>query len=156
MITADFTRPGLRSKTMYKTEDILQAAQDIRPFLKELAGDEAEKIGQELDELLIQFQIGAKTETDILRFLKKNEKTKKWTVKFFENKGYSADGTKKISLLPGNSVTSIGGIEIYTCPGQRDKCTFSDCECKIRDWARGGNEQIPICRELNTSFKRKS
>jgi len=138
---------------MYKKEDILQAAQDIRPFLKELAGDEAEKIGQELDELLIQFQIGAKTETDILRFLKKNEKTKKWTVKFFENKGYSADGTKKISLLPGNSVTSIGGIEIYTCPGERDNCAFSDCEFKVKDWPRGGSEDVPQCRELKKPLK---
>jgi len=138
---------------MYKTEDILQAAQDIRPFLKELAGDEAEKIGQELDELLIQFQIGAKTETDILRFLKKNEKTKKWTAEFFEGKGYSADGTRMFSPLPGNSVTSVGGIEIYTCPGQRDKCAFSECACKTRDWSRIGSEDIPMCRELNISFK---
>ncbi|GEM_PF-2290462 len=141
---------------MYKTEDILQAAQNIRPFLKELAGDEAEKIGQELDALLKQFQSGAKTDTDILRLLTRNEKTSEWTEKFFEGKGYSADGTRMFSPLAGNSVTSVGGIEIYTCPGQRDKCAFSDCECKTRDWARMGGEEVPICRELNTSFKRKS
>jgi len=138
---------------MYKTEDILQAARDIRPLLKELAGNEGEKIGQELDALLKQFQSGAKTDTDILRLLTRNEKTAEWTENFFEGKGYSADGTKKISLLPGNSVTSIGGIEIYTCPGQRDKCAFSDCACKTRDWARMGGEAVPICRELNIHFK---
>jgi hypothetical protein len=141
---------------MYKTEDILQAAQNIRPFLKELAGDEAEKIGQELDALLKQFQSGAKTDTDILRLLTRNEKTSEWTEKFFESKGYSADGTKKISLLPGNSVTSIGGRELYTCPGQRDKCAFSDCECKTRDWARMGGKDVPMCREKNIPFIRKS
>jgi len=138
---------------MYKTEDILQAAQDIRPFLKELAGDEAEKIGQELDALLKQLHTGAKTDTDILRLLKRHEKTEEWTDKFFENKGDSADGTRMISRLPGNGVTSVHGREIYTCPGQRDKCAFSECACKTRDWSRIGSEDIPMCRELNISFK---
>jgi hypothetical protein len=128
---------------MYKKEDILQAAQDIRPFLKELAGDEAEKIGQELDELLIQFQIGAKTETDILRFLKKNEKTKKWTAKFFENKGYSADGTRMFSELPGRYADFPGkpsqpggGMKKYVCPEK---------DCKEYGYLRDIGEEIPEC-----------
>jgi len=127
---------------MYKTEDILQAAQDIRPFLKELAGDEAEKIGQELDAVLKQFHTGAKTDTDILRLLKRHEKTEEWTDKFFENKGYSADGTKKIAPLPGYPIVED---EIYTCPGERDKCAFSECECKKRkNWARMDGKDISL------------
>ncbi len=136
---------------MYKTEDILQAARDIRPLLKELAGNEGEKIGQELDALLKQVQTGSKTGTDVLRLLTRNEKTAEWTEKFFENKGYSADGTRMFSELPG---IPISEDEIYTCPGERDNCTFYDCECKKRkNWARMDGKDIPICRELNIPFK---
>lgn len=71
---------------MYQTEDILEGARSIRPYLSELLGENAEVTDRKLAELLSLTQKGENVDSVILELLSRHETTRVWMAKFLQLK----------------------------------------------------------------------
>lgn len=120
---------------MYQTENILEGARTIRPYLPELVGAEAQGIDGELAALLARASQGQKTDTLILDLLSTRKATKDWmrdylaepasVMRSAETKGYSR---------PGGDPDPIPGLK-YVCPVAGDTVWYKQY----------AGEEIPMC-----------
>jgi len=132
-----------RSKTMYETEDILQAARAIRPRLNNLLGTEAETVAQQLDKLLAQADTGQVVGDNILELLSEYQATRQEM-----NARLSKEEFKNYSPLNGDSSKPVATSE-YICPDKAG-CT---CGKYPTGWDRHSIEDaIPNCPNLNKAL----
>jgi hypothetical protein len=59
-------------------QEVLEAAQAIRPHLPDLVGEEAEEVDRELRQLLARAETGETVKIDILRVLSHRDATRQW------------------------------------------------------------------------------
>jgi hypothetical protein len=59
-------------------QEVLDAAQAIRPHLPDLVGEEAEEVDRELQRLLARAETGEMVRIDILRVLSHRDATRQW------------------------------------------------------------------------------
>ena len=71
---------------MYDTNDFMDGARAIRPYLKDLLGAEAGAVDQQLAELLESGQRGNKVDNLILEVIRHHESTRRWMAEFLEKK----------------------------------------------------------------------
>ena len=98
---------------MYDSDDILNGARAIRPYLTELLGGNSSMVEQDLVSLLSQAQEGRKVDNVILDLLARHEATREWIAKFLEHKR-PPDIVKLYSPPPGD-ITAIPPDK-YACP----------------------------------------
>lgn len=102
---------------MYSSEDILEAARCIRPFLQELSGSDAEDLDRQLAELLAA-RDSQGVENQILDLVACREATREWMRQFLENrnfqKGQPLEVQRNYSPLPG-SPSPVGAVR-FKCP----------------------------------------
>lgn len=121
----------------FTTEDVLEGARSIRPFLPELVGAESEQVDQQLAGLLDKAKAGQQVDQQILEILKSRPKTKSWMAEFLASEQVS----KGYQGPPGKS----GAVSMprYACP-ERDyiwyqriagtpvpSCPTHNCELKL-------------------------
>jgi hypothetical protein len=87
------------STPQFDSEDVLECARSIRPYLPELAGAEAETIDRQLADLLAQAKAGESVDAQILELLTSRPKTRNWAAEFLAPKQVS----KGFEQLPGSS-----------------------------------------------------
>jgi len=110
---------------------ILETALAIRPHLSELLGTEAgEQMGQQLDQLLQQYQAGESVETPIWDLLTETRTTRGWVTQFQQTtqRGFNS--------LPG-SISEIPA-PIFKCP----QCDYT--------WSRDRIGRPTPCCEVHT------
>lgn len=98
---------------MFKTEDVLEAARTIRPFLSELLGEDATRVDEELARLLESGQRGEKVDNFILNLLAQNDATREWMNKFLGLR-QPQDTTRGFRPVPG--YLPPPALEKYVCP----------------------------------------
>ena len=59
-------------------QEVLDAAQAIRPHLPDLIGEEADQVDRQLEQLLTRAETGEKVKIDILRLLSRRDTTREW------------------------------------------------------------------------------
>ncbi len=93
-----------------KSEDVLEGARAIRPYLPDLLGETAAECDRQLADLLAQAQQHQAVDTQILTLLKGNPKTLQWLKEFLATPAIS----KGFERLPGSS----GAVSApkYVCP----------------------------------------
>ena len=97
------------------SEDILEAARTIRPYLSELLkAEEAQVIDNQLAQLLAQ-KDQKKVDNLILEILCSQESTRQWIDQFLELKHSPEEKNKSYQPIPGNP-TPISGLIKYACP----------------------------------------
>ena len=118
---------------MHKTDDILEGARAIRPFLKALLGGEAEAVDQGLAELLQAGREGKKVDNLILELVRGHEHTRSWMAEFLERK------------LPPELARGLRG---YTPPRGGEPVPAPKYVCPKRDytWYRPSvRDSVPTC-----------
>ncbi len=96
------------------SEDILEAARAIRPYLPELlTAEQAKAIDHQLTQLLTQ-QDQTKVDNLILDILCSQEPTRQWIDEFLELK-LPPTLEKSYQPIPGN-LTPVSSVAKYTCP----------------------------------------
>lgn len=99
---------------MYESNDILEAARTIRPFLSELVGIEtAAAIDPQLADLLAQSSIEQSVDNRILELLAEQDATREWLADFLKHK-QQPEQLRTWSPLPGQG--SIVGAAKFVCP----------------------------------------
>jgi hypothetical protein len=99
---------------MYDSDDILDAARSIRPYLSELPGiTDAEAIDQQLAELLAQDGSERSPDNEILALLASQEVMREWTLRFLQDK-QQPEHLRNFSPLPGQP--SIVSAAKFVCP----------------------------------------
>jgi hypothetical protein len=71
---------------MYTSEDVLEAARIIQPYLPDLLGAEAEAVDQALAALLAKAAAGEAVENPILELLAEHDPTREWAQQFLIDK----------------------------------------------------------------------
>lgn len=71
---------------MYTSEDVLEAARVIRPYLPNLLEAEAETVERALAELLARAESGEAVDNQILELLAEYDATREWTRQFLNDK----------------------------------------------------------------------
>ena len=71
---------------MYNSEDILNAARVIRPYLPDLLGTESAALNNALDNLLAKAASGESIDNQILELLAERDATREWTRQFLSDK----------------------------------------------------------------------
>ncbi len=127
---------------MYKIEDILKAAGDIRSHLKDLIGTEADTVEKELSELLTKAQQGEDVEIELIDLLSEKENTREWMQKALKDKRLP-DGEKSYSPLPGRLPEAAPGLQKYVCPNQG--CDYIWIKQRI-------SQKIPQCPTHNVNL----
>jgi hypothetical protein len=69
---------------MVESNDILEGARSIRPYLEGLLGPDAREVDNELSSLLELAQSGQQLESEILELVNQHEPTHKWMDDFLE------------------------------------------------------------------------
>ena len=94
----------------FTSEDVLEGARSIRPYLPELLRAEPNEVDQQLAALLEQAKAGQQVDQQILEILKSRPKTKNWIAEFLSSdqvsKGYQAP--------PGRA--GVVSAPKYSCP----------------------------------------
>jgi hypothetical protein len=98
---------------MYTSEDLLDAARSIRPFLGELLGPESRDVDDELAEYLARAQQGEKVDNLILELLRKHTQTRVWAEEFLQTK-CPPDLVRTYEQPPGSSEPVLA--DKYRCP----------------------------------------
>lgn len=98
---------------MYPSDDLLEAAKSIRPFLSKLLEENAEEMDRHLAELIARCQAGEHQENQIAELLASRDATRKWMAEFLKNDGRQ-EAIRNYSPLPG-AVGSVGAPK-YICP----------------------------------------
>ena len=100
---------------MFKTEDILDAARTIRPYLGDLLETEsAKEIDGQLAHLLAKANSGQPVENLILELLAAHEATRDWMNRFLLNR-QQPEHQRTFSPLPGR-VSPLINAPKYVCP----------------------------------------
>lgn len=121
----------------FTSEDVLEGARSIRPFLPELIGTEADQVDQQLVELLGKAKSGQAVDQQVLEILKSRPKTRNWIAEFLSSEQVS----KGYQGLPGKA----GAVSMpkYACPEgdyiwyqrsaglQVPSCPTHQCELKL-------------------------
>jgi hypothetical protein len=71
---------------MYTSEDVLEAAHVIRPYLPDLLEAEAETVDRALGDLLTRAESGEAVDNQILELLAERDPTREWTRQFLIDK----------------------------------------------------------------------
>jgi hypothetical protein len=103
-----------RRARMYASENILDGARSIRPYLAELLEADAGVMDRELAGLLALAQAGQNVDNRILELLARYEATRAWMAKFLRDKR-PPDVERVYNPLPGG----IGPVPVsarYACP----------------------------------------
>jgi hypothetical protein len=99
----------------YPTEDILEGARSIRPYLAKLLEADSEVVDHELSDLLAKAQVGQKIDNQILDLLSRQESTRVWIVQYLALKRPPEQEVERLySGLPGESVPPP--VPKYACP----------------------------------------
>ncbi|MGK7876930.1 MAG: hypothetical protein AB4426_27665 [Xenococcaceae cyanobacterium] len=127
---------------MYPSENILEGARSIRPYLPKLLNSpEAEAIDHQLAELLMQAQQGqSNIDNKLLEVLTSTEPTREFTVKFL-----NLSPVERITYyypIPGDP-TPISGLVKYAC-------TFGDYVW----YQRQKGQPIPNCPTHNVPLEK--
>jgi hypothetical protein len=116
----------------YSDEDILEGARAIRPHLKELLGEEAGRIDDELGKYLDLARKGQRVENLIIEMLAEHDATRQWMDNFLAS-SRQPEASRSYSNLPGFP-QSAPVMQRYAC---------SDCG---HIWfRRSAGEEIPVC-----------
>jgi hypothetical protein len=116
---------------MYRSEEILEGARAIRPYLSALLTEDVDKIDQTLADLLASAQSGQKVDNHIVKLLAEHEATQTWMREFLKE-GRPPEVVKAYSPLPGFRPVEPPK---YICPVKEDTV-----------WYRLAlEEQVPIC-----------
>lgn len=103
------------STPQFDSEDVLECARSIRPYLLELLGAEAETVDRQLADLLALSTTRTPVTTKILELLKSHPKTRQWAAEFLApqqmSKGLELRGYQR---LPGSSAAV--SAPKYVCP----------------------------------------
>ena len=131
---------------MFDSQDILYAAQVIRPHLARLTEEQiAQQVISQLDNLLERAETGENVENLILELLGQHDSTRRWLKTALV--GEEADELKKsfYQPAPGNIGPVSSGI-LYTCP-------IPDCDFA---WSpRRAGQPIPSCPYHATKLTRQ-
>jgi hypothetical protein len=65
-------------------QEVLDAAQAIRPHLPDLIGQDAEQVDRELQRLLTKAETGATVKIDVLKVLSQRDATRQWANKLLK------------------------------------------------------------------------
>jgi hypothetical protein len=97
---------------MYPSDDLLEAAKTIRPFLPKLLGENAEEMDRHLAELIARCQAGEHQENQIAELLASQDAAREWMAEFLKSDGRQ-ETTRSYAPLPG-----IGSVRApkYICP----------------------------------------
>lgn len=71
---------------MYNSEDVIEAARIIQPYLPDLLGPEAPTVDRALVDLLAKVESGEAVDNQILEFLAERDATREWTRQFLTDK----------------------------------------------------------------------
>jgi hypothetical protein len=71
---------------MYDSEDVLEAARIIQPYLPDLLGSESDNVDRTLVDLLAKVESGEAVDNQILEFLAERDATREWTRQFLIDK----------------------------------------------------------------------
>ncbi|PSN14178.1 hypothetical protein C7293_12765 [filamentous cyanobacterium CCT1] len=97
---------------MYQSDELLEAAKTIRPFLPDLLGQNAEEMDHQLAELITRCQAGEPQENQIAALLAHEAPTREWMAEFLST-DQALKGTRGWERLPG---ISAPGAPKYACP----------------------------------------
>ena len=124
---------------LYLSEDIIQAARAIRPYLVHLLSDQtrADKVGEWLDTLLAQAQSGVNIDNLILDAIAQNPEIREWMNKALKPVDESAlKGDPRLPGKPG----PVPATQKFIC--QENGCTFT--------WTRRyATQPVPPCPQHN-------
>lgn len=127
---------------IFTSEDIIQAAQAIRPYLVHLLGDQnvARKVGIRMDMLLENYDRNEGVDNLILAELAQYPETREWMKKAL---GSSSDNQTKGDLrLPGKT-NPIPASQKFICP---------EIDCNFTWIKRYSTQPIPPCPQHNGSL----
>ncbi|MBW4661059.1 MAG: hypothetical protein KME15_20480 [Drouetiella hepatica Uher 2000/2452] len=103
---------------MYPSEDILEAARSIRPFLAEqLEAEAAARVDLQLADLLARANAGETVDNLILELLAETDSTREWMFAFLQKQALpesTRESTKGFNPLPGQG--SAIAAPKYVCP----------------------------------------
>lgn len=119
--------------TLYASADILQAAQVIRPYLNAMLDNpqQAEAIGQRLDRLIAQAEMGTNVDNQILAAMAEYPATRTWLAKALP----LTESIKGTPHLPGKP-DPVPATQTFACP--QPGCTFT--------WTRRyATQPVPPC-----------
>ena len=95
---------------MFQSENIVEGACSIRPHLPELLGPEAQKVDQEIAQLIAQSKLDQPVHQQLLELLKSYPSTRDWMAEFLSLK----QTTRGFEPLPGRSQPT--SAQKYVCP----------------------------------------
>ena len=104
---------------MYKSEDVLEAARVIQPYLPDLLGTEAATVDQALATLLAKAASGEAVDNSILELLSKRDTTREWAQKFLIDKMPPPVMRTYDPLAGSQSIINANTFicEVPDCPG---------------------------------------
>ena len=100
--------------TMYPSEDILEAAKSIRPFLPGLLNHQAQEVDNQLADLINRHNAGEPLENKIAELLATHDPTREWMRQFLDSK-HPANVTKGLGFNPLPGISAPGAPK-YVCP----------------------------------------